>query len=416
MGFQSEFLQVLDERGLINQCTDLENLDKLLASEMVSAYVGYDPTAASLHVGHMISIIMLRRFQQAGHRPVVLMGGGTGMVGDPTGKDAQRNMLTEEVLQKNIEAIKGTFSHFIEFGDKNNNAIMVNNADWLAKFSYLEFLRDFGPHFTINRMLTFDSVKSRLDREQPLTFLEFNYMLLQGVDFLQLSRDYNVRLQMGGSDQWGNILNGVELGRRVDATSLFGLTCPLLLNSAGKKMGKTESGAVWLDANLMTPYDFWQYWRNVDDADVGKLLRMITDLPMDEIKKLEALEGSEVNEAKKILADEITTLVHGAEAAKNAKETAQKTFEQGSIGDDLPRFEVPTAQLEQGIKAFETLVLTGLCSSNGDARRQIKGGGGRLNGKAFVDATQNVTLADINDEDVIMISLGKKKHALIIPC
>lgn len=416
MGFQSEFLQVLDERGLINQCTDLENLDKLLASEMVSAYVGYDPTAASLHVGHMISIIMLRRFQQAGHRPVVLMGGGTGMVGDPTGKDAQRNMLTEEVLQKNIEAIKGTFSHFIEFGDKNNNAIMVNNADWLAKFSYLEFLRDFGPHFTINRMLTFDSVKSRLDREQPLTFLEFNYMLLQGVDFLQLSRDYNVRLQMGGSDQWGNILNGVELGRRVDATSLFGLTCPLLLNSAGKKMGKTESGAVWLDANLMTPYDFWQYWRNVDDADVGKLLRMITDLPMDEIKKLEALEGSEVNEAKKILADEITTLVHGTEAAKNAKETAQKIFEQGSIGDDLPRFEVPTAQLEQGIKAFETLVLTGLCSSNGDARRQIKGGGGRLNGKAFVDATQNVTLADINDEDVIMISLGKKKHALIIPC
>lgn len=415
MSFQSEFLRVLDERGLINQCTDLEGLDKLLSTETVSAYIGYDPTAASLHVGHMISIIMLRRFQQAGHRPVVLVGGGTGMVGDPTGKDAQRNMLTEEVIAKNIDGIKGTFSKFIHFGDGNQDAIMVNNADWLKKFGYLEFLRDFGPHFTINRMLAFDSVKSRLDREQPLTFLEFNYMLLQGVDFLQLSRDYDVRLQMGGSDQWGNILNGVELGRRIDAKPLFGLTCPLLLNSAGKKMGKTKSGAVWLDADLMSPYDFWQYWRNVDDADVGKLLRMITDVSMDEIRRLEALEGAEINDAKKVLANEITALVHGAEAAKNAQETAEKMFEQGRIGDDLPRFEVARSELKEGIKAYEALVLTNLCSSNGDARRQIKGGGGRVNGTAFADANQLVTLDDINDEDVIMISLGKKKHTLIIP-
>ncbi len=414
MNFKSEFLQVLNERGLLNQCTDFEGLDELLTKETVSAYIGYDPTASSLHVGHMISIIMLRRFQQSGHRPVVLMGGGTGMIGDPTGKDKQRNMLTLETIAKNIEAIRQTFSRFIEFNDTQSGAIMVNNADWLGQFGYLEFLRDFGPHFTINRMLTFDSVKSRLDREQPLTFLEFNYMLLQAVDFLQLSRDHNIRLQMGGSDQWGNILNGVELGRRVDGKALFGLTCPLLLNSAGKKMGKTESGAVWLDEKLMTPYDFWQYWRNVDDADVGKLLRMITDLPMDEIKKLEALEGAEINEAKKILASEITALIHGKQAAENAQATAQKTFEQGSIGDDLPRFAVSKAKLSEGLKAWEALTLTELCSSNGDARRQIKGGGGRVNGQAFSDTEQLVTLNDIND-DVIMISLGKKRHALIIP-
>ncbi len=415
MPFKSEFLQMLEERGLLNQCTDFEGLDNLLCQETVSAYVGYDPTAASLHVGHMISIIMLRRFQQSGHRPIVLMGGGTGMIGDPTGKDKQRNMLSLEKIDENIQGIKQVFSRFIDFSDAPTGAVMVNNADWLGQFGYLEFLRDFGPHFTINRMLAFDSVKSRLDREQPLTFLEFNYMLLQGVDFLQLSRSHNVRLQMGGSDQWGNILNGVELGRRVDGQALYGLTCPLLLNSAGNKMGKTESGAVWLDENLMTPYDFWQYWRNVDDADVGKLLRMITDLPMDEIRRLEALEGAEINEAKKILASEITALIHGKQAAENAQETAQKTFEQGSIGDELPRFTVAKSKLEEGLKAWETLVLTELCSSNGEARRQIKGGGGRVNGKAFADTEQLVTLADINDDNVIMISLGKKRHALIIP-
>ncbi len=415
MNFKSEFLQILDERGLLNQCTDLEGLDNLLSQETVSAYVGYDPTASSLHVGHMISIIMLRHFQQSGHRPIVLMGGGTGMIGDPTGKDKQRNMLTLDVINQNIEAIKTVFSRFIDFSESSTGAIIVNNADWLNQFGYLEFLRNFGPHFTINRMLTFDSVKSRLDREQPLTFLEFNYMLLQGVDFLQLSRSHNVCLQMGGSDQWGNILNGVELGRRVDSKNLYGLTSPLLLNSAGKKMGKTEYGAVWLDESLMTPYDFWQYWRNVDDADVHKLLRMITDLPMNEIRKLETLQGAEINEAKKVLANEITTLVHGKQAAENAFKTAQKTFEQGRIGDDLPRFSIEKSLLSKGLKAWETLVLTKLCKSNGEARRQIKGGGGKLNGKAFTDIEQLVTLDDINNDDVIMISLGKKRHALIIP-
>ncbi len=415
MSFKSQFLQTLDERGLINQCTDLEGLDDLLSKEVVSAYIGYDPTATSLHVGHMISIIMLRHFQNSGHRPVILMGGGTGMVGDPTGKDAQRNMLSEETLEHNIQSIKGCFAKFIRFGDSGNDAIMVNNADWLKSFSYLGFLRDFGPHFTINRMLAFDSVKSRLDREQPLTFLEFNYMLLQGVDFLELSRIHDVRLQMGGSDQWGNIINGVELGRRVDNKALFGLTCPLLLNSAGKKMGKTESGAVWLNPELMSPYDFWQYWRNVDDADVGKLLRMITDLPMDEVRRLEQLEGAEINEAKKILANEITALVHSVQDAQNAQKTAETTFEQGGIGDDLPRFNIEAALLNEGIKAFETLTMTGLCASNGDARRQIKGGGGKVNGTAFSDPYELVTADHINDEGVIMISLGKKKHALLIP-
>ncbi len=286
-----------------------------------------------------------------------------------------------------------------------NDAIMVNNADWLGEFGYLEFLRNIGPHITINRMLSFDSVKSRLDREQPLTFLEFNYMLLQGVDFLELSRKHNVRLQMGGSDQWGNIINGVELGRRVDNRALFGLTCPLLLNSAGKKMGKTESGAVWLNPDMMTPYDFWQYWRNVDDADVGKLLRVITNLPMDEVRRLEKLEGAEINEAKKILAREITSLVHSIEDAENAQKTAETTFEQGGIGEDLPRFDVPVSALTEGLKAFDVLVMTNLCASNGDARRQIQGGGGRVNGKAFNDAYDLVTMSDVNNEGVIMISL-----------
>ena len=413
--FQSDFLNDLNQRGLIHQCTDIKSLDKLLSQQMVCAYVGYDPTAQSLHVGHMISIIMLRRLQYYGHKPVILIGGGTAMIGDPTGKDKQRNMLSPERIDSNIASIQSIFSRFIHFGDDSNNGIIVNNAQWLNQLDYLEFLRNFGPHFTINRMLSFDSVQSRLEREQPLTFLEFNYMILQAIDFLQLSREYNVRLQIGGSDQWGNILNGVELGRRMDSTQLIGLTCPLLLNSAGKKMGKTESGAVWLNKDLMSPYDFWQYWRNVDDADVGKLLRMITDLPIDEIKRLEALKGSEINEAKKILANEITTIIHGQNSANEALQTALETFEKKGFGDQLPQIHIPKRQLEKGIRAFELLAATGFCSSNSDARRQIKGGGGRINGTAFTHPEQIVTLENLNEDNVIMISLGKKKHAIIIP-
>ncbi len=414
MGFKSEFLQRLEERGLINQCTDFEQLDEKLNSEVVSAYVGYDPTAPSLHVGHMISIIMLRILQQSGHRPIILVGGGTGMIGDPTGKDEQRVMLSDKTIDDNIASIKKVYSKLVKFGDGPTDAKIVNNADWLKEFGYLEFLRNVGPHITINRMLTFDSVKSRLDREQPLTFLEFNYMLLQGVDFLQLSRDYNVSLQMGGSDQWGNIINGVELGRRIDGKSLFGLTCPLLLTSSGKKMGKTEGGAVWLNEEMLPAYDFWQYWRNVDDADVGKLLRYFTDLPMDEVARLEKLEGAEINEAKKILADEVTALVRGEEAAKSAKETAQATFEQGVLGQDLPRIVIQKEQLDTGIKVFEALVLSGFSKSNGDARRNIQGGAGRINDEVVLDPNQVISTADLNDNGEIKVSLGKKKHCVLV--
>ncbi|HEY9081108.1 tyrosine--tRNA ligase [Magnetovibrio sp.] len=410
---KSDFLKTVIERGYMHQCTDLAELDNQAAQGVVTAYIGFDCTAPSLHVGSLLPIMMLRTLQKTGHKPIVLMGGGTTLVGDPSGKDESRKMLTEADIQANMDSIKQVFAKFLTFGDGPTDAVMVNNADWLKGLNYIDFLRDFGPHFTINRMLSYDSVKLRLDREQPLTFLEFNYMILQAYDFLELNRRTGCALQMGGSDQWGNIVNGVELTRRVDGKEVFGLTTPLLTTSSGAKMGKTAAGAVWLNAEQLSPYDYWQYWRNTEDADVGRFLRLFTELPIDEIERLEKLEGQEINEAKKILADETTRMCHGEEAAKAAHATAQKTFEQGQLGDDLPTIEVTKAELEQGIPAFAALVKAGLCASNGEARRLIKGGGGRLNDKAFGSETDTVTLADLNADGVAKLSAGKKRHALL---
>jgi tyrosyl-tRNA synthetase len=357
--------------------------------------------------------MMLRTLQKTGHKPIVLMGGGTTLVGDPSGKDESRKMLTAADIQANMDGIKQIFSKFLTFGDGPTDAVMVNNADWLTTLNYVEFLRDFGPHFTINRMLGFDSVKLRLEREQPLTFLEFNYMILQAYDFLELNRRKGCCLQMGGSDQWGNIVNGVELTRRVDAKEVFGLTTPLLTTSSGAKMGKTAAGAVWLNAEQLSPYDYWQYWRNTEDGDVGRFLRLFTELPLDEISRLESLEGQDINDAKKVLADEATRMCHGLEAARAAHATAQKTFEEGQLGDDLPSIDVPRAELEAGIPAFTALVTAGLCTSNGEARRLIKGGGGRINDKAFAAENQSVTTADLNADGVVKLSSGKKRHVLL---
>jgi len=410
---KSDFLKTVVERGYMHQCTDLDELDAQASKGVVTAYIGFDCTAPSLHVGSLLPIMMLRTLQKTGHKPIVLMGGGTTLVGDPSGKDESRKMLTQADIQANMDSIKQVFAKFLTFGDGPTDAVMVNNADWLKGLNYIEFLRDFGPHFTINRMLSYDSVKLRLDREQPLTFLEFNYMILQAYDFLELNRRVGCTLQMGGSDQWGNIINGVELTRRVDGAEAFGLTTPLLTTSSGAKMGKTAAGAVWLNADQLSPYDYWQYWRNTEDADVGRFLRLFTELPIDEIKRLEQLEGQDINEAKKVLADETTRMCHGEDAAKTAHATAQKTFEQGQLGDDLPTIDVAKAELEQGIPAFAALVKAGLCSSNGEARRLIKGGGGRINDKAFANETQAVTLADLNEDGVAKLSAGKKRHALL---
>lgn len=410
---KSDFLKTVIERGYMHQCTGLDELDAKASEGIVTAYIGFDCTAPSLHVGSLLPIMMLRTLQKTGHKPIVLMGGGTTLVGDPSGKDESRKMLTTADIQANMDSIKQVFARFLTFGDGPTDAVMVNNADWLNDLNYVEFLRDFGPHFTINRMLGFDSVKLRLEREQPLTFLEFNYMILQAYDFLELNRRAGCMLQMGGSDQWGNIVNGVELSRRVDGKEVFGLTTPLLTTSSGAKMGKTAAGAVWLNTDQLSPYDYWQYWRNTEDADVGRFLRLFTELPIAEIERLEKLEGQDINEAKKVLADETTRMCHGADAAKAAHETAQKTFEQGQLGDNLPTFDIVKADLEQGIPAFATLVAAGLCTSNGEARRLIKGGGGRLNDKAFASDTQTVTLADLNADGVAKLSAGKKRHALI---
>jgi len=409
----SDFLKTISERGYMHQCTDLEALDKKANDGVVTAYIGFDCTAPSLHVGSLLPIMMLRMLQKTGHKPIVLMGGGTTLVGDPSGKDQSRKMLTEDGIQANMDGIKKIFAKFLSFGDGPTDAIMVNNADWLTQLNYIEFLRDYGPHFTINRMMGFDSVKLRLEREQPLTFLEFNYMILQAYDFLELNRRVGCALQMGGSDQWGNIVNGVELTRRVDGKEAFGLTTPLLTTSSGAKMGKTAAGAVWLNAEQLSPYDYWQYWRNTEDADVGRFLRLFTELPLDEIARLENLEGQDINDAKKVLADEATRMCHGEDAAKAAHATAQQTFEQGQLGDDLPTIDVAKNELEDGIPAFAALVKAGLCTSNGEARRLIKGGGGRVNDKAFANETQPVTLTDLNDDGVAKLSAGKKRHALI---
>ncbi|MEQ8506732.1 MAG: tyrosine--tRNA ligase [Rhodospirillales bacterium] len=411
---KSQFLNDAQARGFIHQCTDMDALDALASEQILTAYIGFDCTAPSLHAGHMMSIMTLRLLQKSGHKPIVLMGGGTTKVGDPSGKDEMRKALTDADIAANMAGIKQVFAKFLTFGDGPTDAVMVNNADWLDKLNYIEFLRDIGRHFSINRMMTFDSVKLRLDREQPLTFLEFNYMILQAYDFLELSRRNDCVLQMGGSDQWGNIVNGVELGRRIDNRPLYGLTTPLLTTSSGAKMGKTAAGAVWLNEDMLSPYDYWQYWRNTEDADVGKFLRLFTDMPLDEVARLEALEGAELNEAKKILATEVTRLCHGPDAAESAAETARRTFEQGTLGDDLPTIDMPSARLEEGVPAYELFREAGLATSNGEARRLIKGGGGRLNDEKISDESASIGTGDLKD-GVIKLSAGKKRHALVRP-
>jgi len=411
--FRSDFVRAVVERGYLHQCTDLEGLDALAAEQRVTAYIGFDCTAPSLHAGSLVSIMLLRRLQQAGHKPIVLMGGGTTRIGDPSFRDESRPLLDDAKIAENMAGIKKVFAKFLTFGDGPTDAVMVNNADWLDKLEYIPFLRDYGRHFSVNRMLSFDSVKTRLDREQPLTFLEFNYMILQGFDFLELNRRHKCVLQMGGSDQWGNIVNGVELARRVDGATLYGLTTPLLQTASGAKMGKSAAGAVWLNEDMLPAYDYWQYWRNTEDADVGKFLRLFTDLPAAEVARLEALEGAEINDAKKILATEITRLCRGEAAAAAASETARRTFEDGAIGDQLPTLDVPAAELEQGVAAFELFRRAGLASSNGEARRLIKGGGARINDVSVANEMQPVTLADRTGGGVIKLSAGKKKHAVV---
>jgi tyrosyl-tRNA synthetase len=413
--FKSDFLRIMSERGFIHQTSDDAGLDKLFATETVSAYIGFDPTASSLHAGGLIQIMMLYWMQQTGHRPVALMGGGTGMVGDPSFKDEARKLMTPETIQSNIDGIKKVFSNYLTFGEGERDALMVNNAKWLLPLNYLEFLRDVGQHFSVNRMLSFDSVKLRLDREQSLSFLEFNYMILQAYDFVELNRRHGVRLQMGGSDQWGNIVNGIDLGRRLDTPQLYALTTPLLTTSSGAKMGKSLNGAVWLNADMLSAYDFWQYWRNTEDADVGRFLKLYTTLPLTEIARLEALGGSEINEAKKVLATAVTTLLHGREAAEAASETARKTFEEGVTVDTLPTVDISRATLEAGVGILSLFVTAGLAGSNGEARRHIQGGAVRLNDQPVSDDRRLVTLQDVSPENAVKLSLGKKKHILVRP-
>jgi tyrosyl-tRNA synthetase len=411
--YKSEFLQVLDERGFIHQCTDLAALDALAARQVVTGYIGFDATARSLHVGSLIQIMMLYWLQQTGHRPIALMGGGTTKVGDPSGKDTQRAMLTDADIRANLESIRGVFARFLRFGPGEDDAIMADNDEWLSKLGYVEFLRDYGTEFTINRMLTFDSVKLRLERESPLTFLEFNYMLMQAFDFHALYRRHGCRLQMGGSDQWGNIINGVELCRRKDGIEAFGLTTPLLTTASGKKMGKTESGAVWLNDDMFSAYDYWQYWRNVEDADVGTLLARFTTLPMGEVRRLAALGGAEINEAKKILATEATRWIHGLEAAEAAAETARRTFEEGAAASGLPTFDVLGSALAAGYPLLDAFLAAQLVASKGEARRHLAAGALRIN-NVVVTADRPLTVADLADS-AIKLSVGRKKHALIQP-
>jgi tyrosyl-tRNA synthetase len=413
--FKSDFLNVLSSRGYIHQCSDAAGLDALAQRNEVTAYIGFDCTAPSLHVGNLVSIMMLRRLQQAGHAPIVLIGGGTTKVGDPSGKDEARKLLSDAEIAANIAGIERVFSKFLSFGDVRGAAVMVNNADWLDTLNYVDFLRDYGRHFSVNRMLTYDSVKLRLEREQPLSFIEFNYMVLQAYDFVELHRRYGCRLQMGGSDQWGNIVGGIELGRRTDGVELFGLTSPLLTTASGAKMGKTAAGAVWLNSDMLSPYDYWQYWRNAEDDDVERFLKLFTELPLKEVDKLAALRGSELNEAKKILATEATALLHGRDAADRAAETARATFEQGVTATSLPTFEVPRAEIARGLGVLHASVLAGFVQSTGEARRQIKGGGLKVNDETVSDERRLLTASDLTADGVIKLSLGKKRHALIRP-
>lgn len=412
---KSDFLRELQSRDYIHQCTDEAALDKLAQSEVITGYIGFDCTAPSLHVGNLISIMLLRKLQQTGHRPIVLIGGGTTKVGDPSGKDETRKLLTDEQIDANIAGIESVFSKFLTFGDGETDALLLDNADWLEALNYIDFLRDYGRHFSVNRMLGQDSVRLRLEREQNLSFIEFNYMVLQAYDFVELYRRAGCRLQMGGSDQWGNIVTGIELGRRTDGVELFGLTSPLLTTASGSKMGKTAAGAVWLNPDMLSPYDYWQYWRNAEDADVPRFLKLFTELPLLEIEKLAALEGAELNEAKKVLATEATALVHGRDAADRAEETARTTFEEGQIASSLPSFDVPHAELEKGLGVLNACLLARFVKSTGEARRHIKGGGIKVNDMPVSDDRRVLTLSDVTDDGVIKLSLGKKRHALIRP-
>ena len=412
--FKSDFLQTLQARGYIHQITHPAELDAAAATGVVTGYIGFDATAPSLHVGSLIQIMMLRRLQQAGGKPIVLMGGGTTKVGDPTGKDASRPQLTDETIQSNIASIKTVFEKFLTFGDGPTDALMVDNDQWLSTYGYIQFLREYGTHFTINRMLAFDSVKLRLEREQPMTFLEFNYMLMQSVDFLELNRARGCTLQMGGSDQWGNIVSGVDLVRRVDQKAAFGLTTPLLTTASGGKMGKTAQGAVWLNAEQLSPYDYWQFWRNVDDADVGRFLRLFTDMPLDEVARLEALEGAGINDAKIRLATEATTLLHGETEALAAQLTAKLAFEDGKTSAGLPTVELPTAEVFGAMIAAVT-TRAGLTASNGEARRLAQGGGLRLNDAAIADGARLIEASDVNADGVLKLAAGKKKIVLVKP-
>ncbi len=408
----SDFLQEASDRGFVHQCTDLDALRTVMNAGPTPAYIGFDCTADSLHIGSLVQIMILRLLQKHGHKPVVVMGGGTTRIGDPSGKDESRQMLTDAQIGANMAGIKRCFGPFLTFGDGPSDAIMVNNADWLDALGYVDLLRDVGTHFTINRMLTFDSVKLRLDREQPLTFLEFNYMILQSYDFRELNRRHGVVLQIGGSDQWGNIVSGMELTRRSDAKHVFGLTTPLITTASGAKMGKTASGAMWLTEDRLSPYDYWQFWRNTEDADVGRFLRLFTDLPLGEIARLEALGGADINEAKKILANEATALAHGREKSAVAAETARLAFEEGTAADTLPSIDLPQAELAAGIPAFRIFAQAGLVASNGESRRLIRGGGARVNDVAVTDEGLLVTLADMRD-GAIKLSAGRKQHKLV---
>ena len=412
---KSDFLKVLLERGYVHQCSDFAGLDALSEKGEVVCYVGYDCTAPSLHIGSLISIMMLRWLQDSGNKPIVLMGGGTTRVGDPSGKDESRQMLTIEAIESNKDGIKDVFSKLMAFGDNKTDAVMVDNAEWLTALNYIDMLRDIGRHFSVNRMMAMDSVRMRLEREQELSFIEFNYMILQSYDYVELARRYGCNLQMGGSDQWGNIVNGIDLGRRMGTHQLYALTCPLLTTASGAKMGKTASGAIWLNEDMLSAYDYWQYWRNTEDADVERFLKLFTMLPLDEISKLAALQGVEINEAKKVLATEATALLHGRQAAETAAQTAQQTFEQGTLASGLPTVEVAKAELDSGIGLLAAFVTAGLTQSNAESRRQLKGGGLRVNDTVVNDDKMVLSNSNLTEEGVIKLSLGKKRHVLLSP-
>lgn len=411
--YQSDFLNILSSRGFIHQCSDETALDKKLTEGPITAYIGFDCTAKSLHVGSLLPIMMLYWLQQTGSKPVVLMGGGTTQIGDPSGKDAARQLLTLDIIEENKTGIRQVFNQFLNFGDDKSDAIMTDNANWLMDINYVEFLRTVGKHFSINRMLSFDSVKMRLEREQPLSFLEFNYMIFQAYDFAELYKKENCILQMGGSDQWGNIVNGIDLGRRLHSAELYGLTAPLLTTSSGAKMGKTADGAVWLNADMLSPYDYWQYWRNTEDADVGRFLKLFTVLPLDEIAKLEALDGAEINEAKKVLAFEATKMLHGEAAANEAAETAKNTFEKGELSENLPQIQITSAEIADGLAILTALTKAGFATSNGEARRHIKGNAIKLNDEKVSDDKFKISQADFNADGIAKLSFGKKRHVLL---